>query len=142
LWQKSISEDQATQATRLENLRFVRQLSSESNVVARPLIYKARILRDLISKVRNSTARISRTHTLLGSDLSPTPATQATKLARQTSLAYANLTGATLWGTNLTRANLFDAHLTGAHLTGAHLDGVHCDEKTKWPDGFKPPPCG
>jgi uncharacterized protein (TIGR03382 family) len=66
LWQESISDNQATQATRLENLRFVRQLSSQKDVTARPfsdLDLQGQNLRDLISQVRTSTARISSTQT-------------------------------------------------------------------------------
>ncbi len=64
---------------------------------------------------------------------------------RSAILGGANLTGANLTGVNLTGANLRDANLwgadlMGADLMGADLTGARYDPKTRWPDGFTPPP--
>jgi uncharacterized protein YjbI with pentapeptide repeats len=188
----SISAEQARQATRLENLRFVRQLSSEKDVVARPFAgfdLQGQILAGLDLTGADLTVAKLQDAVLVYSQLRcrPKPVGQPGPSLTCVSLAYAdltradltradltyadltdailegtNLTGADLEGAHLTRADLTDAilegtnltdadltradlegaHLEGAHLTGADLRGVHCDEKTKWPDGFKPRPCG
>jgi Pentapeptide repeats (8 copies) len=122
LWQERISDDQAKQATRLENLRFVRQLSSESKG-SRPfagLDLQGQNLSGLDLKGADFRGADLQDAALYASDLSSTP-TQTTDL----------------W-----EAHLDGAVLTRADLTRTDLDGVHCDEKTKWPHGFKPPPCG
>lgn len=41
---------------------------------------------------------------------------------------------------NLTEAELFNVNLTGAKLDGADLAGIAYDGRTKWPEGFSPPP--
>lgn len=55
-------------------------------------------------------------------------------------LTRANLTSANLSGANLTRADLSGANLSGANLRGADLTEIRHDEKTRWPEGFTPPP--
>ena len=137
LWQKSISE--------LENLRFVRQLSSEPGIVARPfsgIDLQGQNLAGLdLTGASLDHANLQHANLALA-DLSPGPATRATTPTRHSDLRFANLTGADLYGAHLTGANLTGANLTGANLTGADLTGIYYDEKTKWPVGFKPPPPG
>jgi uncharacterized protein YjbI with pentapeptide repeats len=60
------------------------------------------------------------------------------------------LEGSVLIGCDLTTARLVDCDLRGAQLigadlrsaqlTGALLEGVTCDETSRWPGGFQPPP--
>jgi hypothetical protein len=59
---------------------------------------------------------------------------------RGTVLRNADLRGANLQEADLTRARLNGADLTGANLRDAVLDGIEYDDKTKWPEGFRPPP--
>ena len=161
LWQERISEKQAAQATRLENLRFVRQLSSGKDVVARPfggLDLEGQDLSELDLGGANLVGTQLTDAFLVGSNLASTPFKLTmligAKLTRA-DLKGADLTGAVLAntdleGADLNHANLTDADLTdanlrgadlrGADLTGALLTGVHYDEKTVWPVGFKPPP--
>ena len=164
---QSISADQARQATRLENLRFVRQLSSESGVVARPFSgfdLQGQSLAGLDLRGAQFDKANLQDAKLYYSDLRPTASGTPTTLFAA-NLTGANLTGAhlndailsgahlnnaTLSGAYLTDAklnfarlngaNLNGANLTGANLDHTNLDGVHYDEKTKWPVGFKPPP--
>ena len=135
---ESISEE-------LENLRFVRQLSSEPGIVARPfsgIDLQGQNLAGLdLTGASLDHANLQHANLALA-DLSPGPATRATTPTRHSDLRFANLTGANLYGANLTGANLTGANLTGANLTGADLTGIYYDEKTKWPVGFKPPPPG
>jgi len=163
LWQKRISDASAAQATRLENLRFVRQLSLEKDAVAHPfdgLDLQGQNLRRLnltganleIAKLQDADLSFSflacnhlvpHCANLNGADLTgailvSTNLTNARVL--DSNLAGANLSGANLTGTHLTGTHLTGADLTGANLTNANLTGVHYDEKTKWPAGFKPPP--
>jgi uncharacterized protein YjbI with pentapeptide repeats len=121
LWQESISDNQATQATRLENLRFVRQLSSQKDVTARPfsdLDLQGQNLARLDLRGADLDGANLQHANLDSADLSPAP-------SRRTDLAGANLTGANLTDANLTDAFLLLAHLDGADLTSAHLDGAH-----------------
>jgi hypothetical protein len=60
-------------------------------------------------------------------------------------LSYANLRradlrDADLAGADLTGADLRNAALGKAILMGADLTGARYDQKTRWPDGFTPPP--
>ena len=71
----------------------------------------------------------------------------------RTSFQHADLTGAKFWSSdnkfcgppNLTETNLCSSNLAGAdlkvasNLTSAKLNHIHYDEKTIWPDGFRPP---
>jgi uncharacterized protein YjbI with pentapeptide repeats len=159
-WQERISDASATQATRLENLRFVRQLSSENNAT-RPFPFAHLDLegQDLTSLDLKAAdlreANLQDAH-LDFADLGPVPLTQVTEVPEPTvqvadlgganltgaNLTGANLTGAHLTGANLTRANLTYTTLTGADLTDANLTGVHCDKDTTWPISFSPPRCG
>jgi hypothetical protein len=155
-YQERSSDKQATQATRLENLRFVRQLSSGKDVVARPfsgLDLRGQDL-DLLDLTGADLSGAQLTDAdLIGSNLASTPTRPSllirTKLTRA-DLSDADLTraivfNAELEGANLEGANLTDAILVGvdlerANLHGALLTGVYYDEKTVWPVGFKPPP--
>jgi hypothetical protein len=139
-WQNSLSEASARHATRLENLRFVRQLSSEPGIVARPFrgfdLQEQNLVGLDLTGADLGEANLQHAN-LSVADLRLAPPTHPGTRPRASDLSFANLTG----------AHLYDADLTGAHLDGAHLDGaklkyVHCDENTKWPHGFKPPPCG
>ena len=118
---QSISADQARQATRLENLRFVRQLSSESGVVARPF-----------------SGFDLQGQSLAGLDLRGAQFDKAN--LQDAKLSYSDLRPTASGPTTLFAADLTGANLTGANLDHTNLDGVHYDEKTKWPVGFKPPP--
>jgi Pentapeptide repeats (8 copies) len=133
-WQERISDVSATQATRLENLRFVRQLSSENNAT-RPFPFahldlQGQDLDSLDLKAANlRDANLHEAH-LDFADLSAVPGTQATEVPQPTALTRAdlsgaNLTGAWLLGANLTAANLFTANLTGALLDEANLTGAN-----------------
>jgi hypothetical protein len=55
-------------------------------------------------------------------------------------LRGANLRGANLHGANLHGANLRGANLRGANLPDANLTDVCYDQRTRWPEGFTPPP--
>ena len=65
-------------------------------------------------------------------------------------LSFADLSKADLRGAMLTKADLTGANLQGAKLWGAKLQearlsdanfqGAKCNNATKWPDGFTPPP--
>jgi len=147
LWQKRISDASATEATRLENLRFVRQLSSESKG-SRPfggLDLQGQNLSGLDLKGADFSGADLQHAALVHSDLASTP-THVTDLRvadlTGADLILATLTGAHLDGADLTRATLIGAYLKRAHLDGVHLKGVYYDDKTEWPEGFKPPPCG
>jgi uncharacterized protein YjbI with pentapeptide repeats len=163
LWQNSLSDAAAKQATRLENLRFVRQLSSESNVVSRPFAALDLQSQDLsgldlrgadLSDAKLQHAKLIFAHlsttpprfTLLvgadltGADLSRAELDNADLV--DADLTGANLENAILTGATMSRADLSGADLDGADLTGAFLRGVHYDEKTAWPTGFKAPQCG
>ncbi|MFE5286450.1 pentapeptide repeat-containing protein [Nocardia sp. NPDC056611] len=70
---------------------------------------------------------------------------------RGADLAHADLHATSLRGANLSRANFFMADLGYAHLEGANLadadlhqllstDHLTYDDKTVWPEGYKPPP--
>lgn len=52
----------------------------------------------------------------------------------------ANLTGANFTGADLSGADFSRADLTGAVLRKTNLTGVKYDERTRWPEGFDPPP--
>jgi uncharacterized protein YjbI with pentapeptide repeats len=133
-WQERISDVSAIQATRLENLRFVRQLSSENNAT-RPFPFAHLDLQgqDLTSLDLKGAdlheANLQEAH-LDFADLSPVPPTQPTEVPQpadlqgKTDLAGANLTGAELFDAKLTRAHLLGANLTGADLIGADLVGA------------------
>jgi Pentapeptide repeats (8 copies) len=155
-YQERSSDKQATQATRLENLRFVRQLSSGKDVVARPfsgLDLQGQNLGLLDLRGADLIDAQLTDADLVGSNLASTP-TRPTFLAgaklTRADLSSADLTGAVLWNADLEdakmeRANLTDAILGGTDLKGADLHDailtrVHYDEKTVWPVGFKPPP--
>jgi hypothetical protein len=158
-WQERASDKQATQATRLENLRFVRQLSSGKDVVARPfsrLDLQGQGL-DLLDLTGADLSGAQLTDAdLTGAILAPsTPASPTlliwAKLTRadltaadltRAILWHADLEGADLEDANLTDAILADADLKGANLHGALLTGVYYNEKTVWPTGFRPPPSG
>jgi uncharacterized protein YjbI with pentapeptide repeats len=204
---RDIAANQARHAEQLENLRFVRQLSTQTGI-ARP--FSGFDLRGQnLSQLDLTGAQLIDANlqgaNLIGSDLTPPPLYSPlySRFGNGTNLSGANMTGANLTNANLSRvwlaranltnanlsgtqlsyawlghevhepvvnltnanlhgANLYKAHLdgaylTGANLTGAHmtganltevdltganLTGVHCDEKTRWPVGFKPPLCG
>ncbi|MFI2476930.1 pentapeptide repeat-containing protein [Nocardia xishanensis] len=53
---------------------------------------------------------------------------------------YTDLYDANLTSANLTGANLAGANLTSANLTGANLTDIRYDQRTRWPEGFTPPP--
>jgi uncharacterized protein YjbI with pentapeptide repeats len=124
LWQKRISDDSAAQATRLENLRFVRQLSSEKDAAARPF--------SGLDLQGQSLGRLD----LTGADLDHAKLQDADfSFSHLGCIPHqvphcANLIGADLTG----------AKLVHTDLTGAFRIGVHYNEKTNWPVGFKPPP--
>jgi len=85
------------------------------------------------------------------------PTLEAADLCKRR-LRYANLNGAVLrfsdmhradlWGTdlrgadlrlaNLTMANLGNADFLGANMDGVELDGARYNERTRWPEGFRP----
>ena len=123
-----ISNQQARDAARLENLRFVRQLSSEPGVVARPFSKFDLQGQDLalldLTGASLSDANL-RDANLYSADLSPASPTQPTKLPRHSDLSGADLTGASLMGANLTGADLSVANLTGAILSAANLTGAN-----------------
>ena len=52
----------------------------------------------------------------------------------------ANLTNTNFIGADLSGADLSQADLTGADLRNANLTGIGYDERTRWPEGFDPPP--
>ena len=143
-WQERISDASAIQATRLENLRFVRQLSSENNA-NRPFPFAHLDLQgqDLTSLNLKGAdlreANLQEAH-LNFADLRPVPRMQTTEVPQPTGVQVtdlygANLTGAyllyaNLTGAILTRANLTDTDLTSADLTHAYLtdaDLTHAD---------------
>jgi hypothetical protein len=118
-WQKSITDEDTAQARRLENLRFVRQLSSEKDVVARPFAQfdlEGQNLAGLDLRGADFTGASLQQADLFTSDLSPRPPTATTGPGHST-LASANLTNA-----HLNFANLSGAFMPGADLSGAHLD--------------------
>jgi uncharacterized protein YjbI with pentapeptide repeats len=158
LWQKSISADQARQATRLENLRFVRQIAI-SNEPGRPfseIDLQGQNLTGLhlegaqFDDANLQYANFSWSHFEpkpgvgeFGPELTESSFTRAHM--RRAILYFANLRGAWLDRADLRNAYLVDAHLEGAHLQGANLDGavlydVYYDQYTSWPEGFTPPP--
>lgn len=59
---------------------------------------------------------------------------------RGADLSQARLAGATFVGADLTGAALGSADLGTADLTDATMTGVQYDERTRWPEGFQPPP--
>ncbi|MGW4242949.1 pentapeptide repeat-containing protein [Nocardia sp. NPDC004722] len=73
-----------------------------------------------------------------GTDLTTATLTEAN--LSSTTIWGATLRGAHLAGANLTNASIQDADLTDADLTGANLTDVFYDNRTKWPQGFTPPP--
>jgi uncharacterized protein YjbI with pentapeptide repeats len=138
-WQEKLSDAAAKQATRLENLRFVRQLSSESNVLARPFSgfdLQGQDLGGLDLRGAQFDGANLQDANLFLSDLTPTPPSAMAASRPEiilppghppwglTTLSGANLTGANLSYAYLTDANLIDANLTGANLTGALLSGA------------------
>jgi uncharacterized protein YjbI with pentapeptide repeats len=142
LWQKRISDASAAQATRLENLRFVRQLSLEKDAVARPfdgLDLQGQNLRRLnltganleIAKLQDADLSFSflacnhvvpHCANLNGADL--TGAVLVHTNLDGAYLARANLTNARVLDSNLAGANLSGANLERAVLTGTHLSGA------------------
>jgi len=127
---RDIAASQARHAEQLENLRFVRQLSTQPDT-PRPfagLDLQGQNLAGL--DLRGACLNFANLQDvqLLWSDLSSTP-------AHYTQIIGGRLSGADLLGAKLTKADLI-----GATLTGADLTGIYYDEKTKWPVGFKPPP--
>jgi hypothetical protein len=124
LWQKSISDGQATQATRLENLRFVRQLSSESGVVARPF--------SGFDLQGQNLAGLD----LTGAQLDKAKLQDADLRASHLSCRPQPVGRLAIQPEPGSCANLASTDLTDV----GDLTGVHYDEKTKWPVGFKSPP--
>ena len=113
-WQESLSEDQARQATRLENLRFVRQLSAQKDVVARPFSefdLQGQNLADLDLRGAVLEGAELQHANLNSSNLSPSP-------KQPSDLAYANLAGAYLLLTNLSGASLTALTLKRPPSTG------------------------
>ena len=116
---RDIAASQARHAERLENLRFVRQLSTQTGI-PRPFseldLQDQNLARLDLTGAHLDGAKLQHANLNLA-DLRSTP-TQATNLVDAT------LTGATLTGANLTGADLRYADLTGANLTGANLTGA------------------
>ena len=129
-YQELVSDKQTTQATRLENLRFVRQLSSGKDVVTRPFSRLDLQGQDLdlldVTGADLNGAQLTDAD-LIGSNLASTP-TRPTLLIRakltRADLEGANLTGAIMWNADLEGARLWGAKLTGAILSGADLKGA------------------
>jgi uncharacterized protein YjbI with pentapeptide repeats len=144
---------QAQHAEQLENLVFVRSLSSPDPETARPFGHFDLRGMSLVGLQ------------LAGADFAYADMTDTTLVATNFSgadFSEANLTGADLRRANMTGARLSDdrygtAHssesgarlihanlvgtdLTGADLTGADLDDVYYDASTRWPANYRPPP--
>jgi hypothetical protein len=126
--QQSISAASAKLATRLENLRFVRQLSSEPSIVARPFSgfdLEGQNLAGLDltgAQLDNANLRHATLHL---SDLRPGPPMNGVPFPQYSNLTRADLTGANLGGANLTLARMGRANLTDAELLGAKPDRRH-----------------
>lgn len=59
---------------------------------------------------------------------------------KDANLSFCKLYGADLDSSILTRAELSGAELTKANMENAILNNVSYDQRTIWPDDFKPPP--
>lgn len=139
-------EDQRTmQAQRLENLRFVRERSSEQ-ALERPFagmdlgsqnlfgleLSGAELLGANLAGANLTGANLTGSN-LAVADLSGADLNRA-------DLTDANLSGARLGGASVTFADVSGTDFLGADLTGADLASVCYDQRTRWPEGFDPPP--
>lgn len=128
--QNHFDERRDLRASRLENLRFVRDRSTEANV-ERPFQSL-----DLHEGNLNGLK-------LAGSDLQNADLSDSQLI--QVNLAYSNLaradlSGASIWSANLSHTYLVGTNFSSAVLTGTTLDGVCYDDTTVWPKDFVPPP--
>ncbi|WP_286274096.1 pentapeptide repeat-containing protein [Mycobacterium antarcticum] len=165
---RDIAATQASQAERLENLRFVRDRSSGQDQAGFRAFGGFDLtdmnLSGLILRGADFSAADLEGSNLSGTDLS-WPRLDLTgesrflnfgtrsdltganlchaKLSRATFdfalLTRANMTGADVRGTVLDWADLSGADLSGANLDGASMKGVYYDTTTVWPKGFRPP---
>jgi Pentapeptide repeats (8 copies) len=124
---RDIAANQARHAEQLENLRFVRQLSTQTGV-PRPFTgfdLQGQNLSQLdLTGAQLIDANLQGAN-LIGSDLTPPPLGSPlySRFGNGTNLSGANLTGA-----NLTTANLRGVWLARANLTNANLTGTNLSE--------------
>jgi hypothetical protein len=131
-WSERLEMNRFEQAERLENTRFVRQVSLASPDGAKPL--EGLDLRGAGLAGLNLTDANLAYVDLTGADLTGADLTGA-------NLFRSDLTDASLFNANLANTYLAEAKLTGADLSGADLAGVRwCkDQPPVWPSGFDPP---
>lgn len=170
LGQAALDDDRSSREERLENLRFVRERSSE---VKQDRPFRGMDLKEInLAGLQLSAADLTAAD-LTASDLTGTSLPEATFKDAQISGAYltqadlnysnfmfadlqgafldrAHLKAAALDNANFQNAHLEDADLSESSLTGTNLFGAQLlrtnltnvcyDEITVWPEGFTPPP--
>jgi hypothetical protein len=164
--QDALDEDRLSREVRRDNVRFVREVATRPNAVAKP--FTGLDLRGARLQGLDLSDADLRSADLAGAELFLVDLSSARLGGANLSdalLRGADLSDALLFGTDLSNAYLVDvdlsgaylgatraaagappdaaipgANLRGADLTGADLTGARHNERTTWPDGFEPPP--
>ncbi|WP_344133723.1 pentapeptide repeat-containing protein [Pedococcus bigeumensis] len=130
--QETLEAGRAQHAERVENLRFVRELSANRIEGSKLLLPGIDLAGTDLSGLDLSSADLKGAN-LSGAILIRTNLGGA-------ALEGADLSGATLHSTNVEDVDLEHVDLTGAILVDENGQGPCQSERTRWPDGMPAPP--